>query len=183
MRFSIRYIKNAGGRKFYRFRMSQICLCGIPVGGNFTKEGLCFECSFCHYFCTEQDAFIYDQGVKKFLATKQDRPRCCMNEGLMRNYARMRVVTDMKKENFGRPFFVCSKKHKPCRYFAWGDISIIPRPLCEHEKPCNIQKEWKEGPNKGRYFFSCAERSSCKFFKWVETEDQRKIVKDICDEF
>ena len=106
-----------------------------------------------------------------------------MIEGLMRNYAKMRVVTDVEDDYFGRPFFVCSKKHKPCNYFAWGDISIIPRPLCEHEKPCDIQKEWKEGPNKGRYFFSCAERSSCKFFKWLETEDQRKIVKDICDEF
>ena len=119
------HIKNAGDRKFYRFRMSQICLCGKSVGGTFTKEGLCFHCSFCHYFCTEQDAFIYDEGVKKFLATKQDRPRCCMIEGLMRNYARMRVVTDMEDDYFGRPFFVCSKKHNPCKYFAWGDQAIM----------------------------------------------------------
>ena len=170
--------------------MSQICLCGTPVGGNFTEEGFCFMCSFCHYFCTEQDASIYDQGVKKFLATKQTRPRCCMIEGFMRNYARMRVVTDMKKENFGRPFFVCSKSREQCRYFAWGDQVIIPRPLCEHEKPCHIQKEWKEGSNKERYFFSCAEpasyipgRGPCKFFKWAETEDERKAVKDTCTEF
>ena len=147
--------------------MSQICLCGKPVGGTFTKEGLCFHCSFCHYFCTEQDAFIYDQGVKKFLATKQDRPRCCMIEGLMRNYARMRVVTDMEKPNFGRPFFVCSKKHNPCNYFEWGDQQIIEKPLCKHGKPSGLFTVKKEGPNKDRMFFRCREKENmCKFFKW-----------------
>ena len=110
--------------------------------------------------------------------------------GVVRNYAKMRANTDVENDNFGRPFFVCSKKVDRCRYFAWGDQAIIPRPLCEHGKPCNIRKEWKEGSNKGRYFFSCAEpasynpsRGPFKFFKWVETEDQREIAEDTSAEF
>ena len=104
--------------------------------------------------------------------------------------ATMRAVTDVENDNFGRPYFVCSKTTDPCRYFAWGDQAIIPRPLCEHAEPCHMQKEWKEGPNKGRYFFSCAKPSSyiptrgpCKFFKWMETEDEREIAEDTSAEF
>ena len=171
------------------FRMSgHICLCRKPPGGTFTENGLCTECSFCHFFCTEEDEFIYEQAVKKFLATKQPQPLCCM--GIIRRTAKMKAVTDPEDDDFGRPFFVCSKKADPCRYFAWGDQAIIPRPLCEHGKPCDIQKEWKEGPNKGRRFFSCAEpasynptRGPCKFFKWVEAEDQREIAEDTSAEF
>ena len=172
------------------FRMS-VCLCRKPTGGTFTVNGLCScVCSFCHFFCTEEDAFVYDQAVKKFLATKQPQPLCCMSEGIVHNYAQMKANTDMKSDNFGRPFFVCSKKVDPCYYFAWEDEVIIPRPLCEHGKPCDIQKERKEGPNKGRLFFSCAEPSSynpargpCKFFKWMETEDEREIAEDTGAEF
>ena len=110
----------------------------------------------------------------------------------MRVKARLKVKTDVESDDFGRPFFVCSKKRDPCTYFEWGDEAIIPRPLCEHGKPCSIRKEWKEGPNKGRYFFSCAESSSssyipgrgpCKFFRWMEPEDEREIAEDTSAEF
>ena len=167
------------------FRMS-VCLCRKPTGGTFTENGLCSVCSFCHFFCTEEDAFIYDQAVKKFLATKQPQPLCCM--GIIRRSAQMKANTNVESDNFGRPFFVCSKKTDPCRYFAWGDQAIIPRPLCEHGKPCTIRKQWKEGPNNGRYFFSCAEpykptRGPCKFFRYMEIEDQREIAEDTSAEF
>ena len=166
-----------------------LCLHGKKVGGSITEKGILLHCSqpsTCHFLCTEEDDFIYDQGVKKFLATKQPRPLCCMAEGIGRNYAKMRVNTDPEDECFGRPFFMCSKKVDRCYYFAWGDQAIIPRPLCEHGKPCVIRKERKEGPNKGRYFFSCAEdptRGPCKFFKWMEIEDQREIAEDTSAEF
>ena len=165
----------------------QICLCRKPTSGIFTENGLCSFCHFCHFFCAEKDEFIYDQAVKKFLATKQPQPLCCMD--IIRTKAKMKAKTDPEDDNFGRPYFVCSKKTDPCRYFAWGDQVIIPSPLCEHGKPCHKQKEW-EGPNKGRYFFSCAEpscdipgRGPCKFFKWMETEDEREIAEDTSAEF
>ena len=158
----------------------QICLCRKRTGGTFTENGLYSECSFCHLFCTKEDAFVYDQAVKKFLATKQPQPLCCMD--IIRTKAKMKAKTDPEDDNFGRPYFVCSKKTNPCRYFEWGDQAIIPRPLCEHGKPCHMQKEWK-GPNKGRYFFSCAEPGRCKFFKWMEAEDEREIAEDTSTEF
>ena len=170
--------------------MSQICLCRRPTAGEFTENGLCRFCNYCFYYCTEEDAFIYDQAVKKFLATKQPQPLCCNVDGIIHVKAKMRVKTDVESDDFGRPYFVCSKKRDPCSYFAWGDEAIIPMPLCEHGKPCHRQKEWKEGPNKGRYFFSCGEPSSyipgrgpCKFFKWMEPEDQREIAEDTSAEF
>ena len=149
--------------------------------------------SSCHFICTEDDVKLYAKAVKVFLATKQGRPKCCaitstrVKDGVAetpvvigRNYAKMKVKTDPEDDNFGRPYFVCSKKTDRCRYFVWGDQPIIPSPLCEHGKPCHKQKEWK-GPNKGRYFFSCAEpscnipgRGPCKFLKWMEAEDERK---------
>ena len=41
-----------------------------------------------------------------------------------RTYAKMKVVTDKEKENFGRPFFVCPHERHPCNFFAWGDQEI-----------------------------------------------------------
>ena len=127
--------------------------------------------SSCHFKCTEDDAELYGKAVKEFLATKQDRPKCCAikstlvtNGGsvemphLGRQYAKMKVVTDREKESYGRPFFVCPKRKEPCKYFAWGDEIIVERPLCKHGKPSRFLTVKKEGPNKDRKFFSCAEQ-------------------------
>ena len=173
----------------FRMHSFQICLCRKRACGLFTENGLCTVCDWCHFFCTEEDQFIYDQAVKKFLATKQPQPFCCMTGDLVRTRTQLRVNTDPESPYFGRPFFVCSKKIDPCRYFAWGDKAIVPSPLCEHGKPCRKEREWRDGPNKGRYFFSCAEPASypdqgrCKFFKWMEAEDEREIDEDTSAEF
>ena len=132
--------------------------------------------SSCHFKCTEDDAELYDKAVKEFLATKQGRPKCCAIKSTLvtngasvemphlgRRYAKMKVVTDREKESYGRPFFVCSKKDDPCSYFAWGDKRIIPRPVCKHGKPCNLEKN-----DQCRYFFCCPEpkEKDCNFFIW-----------------
>ena len=84
----------------------------------------------------------------------------------------MKVVTDMEKENFARPFFVCSKKDDPCSYFEWGDQRIVETPLCKHQWPSRMLKVKKEGPNKDRSFFCCREPAEkrCKFFKWADDD-------------
>ena len=155
----------------------QICLCRKRACGTFTEKGLCTTCSYCHFFCTEEDEFIYDQAVKRFLATKQPQPLCCMD--VIRTKAKMKTITDPKDTDFGRPYFVCSKKANPCMYFEWGDEAIVPRPLCEHGKPCRKKKEWKKESNKVRYTFSCGEPSSyisgrgrCNFFMRMDVEDE-----------
>ena len=151
-----------------------LCLHGKPAATSTTEKGtfwFCGEPSSCHFICSEEDAFLYDKAVKEFLATKQDRPKCCgvtPEASADRNYARVRVVRDMSKVNFGRPFFTCSKDG--CDYFEWGDEIIVTKPLCKHGKPCKLLKVKKEGPNQGRNFLCCPERKkkSCKFFKWFE---------------
>ena len=98
----------------------------------------------CHFKCTKDQAHLYDKAVKAFLATNQNRPKCCaitssrVKDGVTeppvvigRQYAKIKVVTDTEKESFGRPFFVCPAERNPCNYFAWGDQEIIETPLCK----------------------------------------------------
>ena len=149
-----------------------LCLHGKPTGKIKTEKGTLWVCqqpSKCHFLCSEDQEYLYAGAVKDFLETKQPRPLCCMGEGTSRNYAKMKVVTDMEKENFGRPFFVCSKEDDQCNYFEWGDQRIIEKPLCKHGKPSRMLKVKKEGPNKDRSFFCCRELEGnrCKFFRWV----------------
>ena len=114
--------------------------------------------------------------------TKQARPMCCVREKpygcnveipkvtVERNYAKMKVVTDKENENYGRPFFVCSKENDRCSYFEWGDKCLIKRPVCEHGKPCELHTVEKEGPNYYRSFFCCPrpKNEDCKFFIWFD---------------
>ena len=98
----------------FRMYSFQICLCRKRACGLFTENGLCTVCDWCHFFCTEENEFIYDQAVKKFLATKQPQPFCCMTGDLVRTKTKMKAITDPKDGDFGRPYFVCSKKDDPC---------------------------------------------------------------------
>ena len=162
------------------------------------KNGTVWYCthpssSSCHFKCTKDNAELYSKGVKEFLATKQDRPKCCAikstlvtNEGsvemphLGRQYAKMKVVTDRKKESYGRPFFVCPtrKQNQRCNYFAWGDQAIFERPLCKHGKPSRLLTVKKEGPNKDRKFFACDEQKEnrCGFFEWFRGEPEDPLL-------
>ena len=160
-----------------------LCLHGKPVA--YSKKA---ECWFCNqrdicFHCPEDQAFLYDKAIKEFLATKQARPRCCgvtPEASAERNYAGFNVVRDITKTSFGRPFFTCSKYHDGCGYFEWGDEIIIPKPLCNHGKPCKIRKVKKEGSNQGRNFLCCPEprEKSCKFFKWFETPEPVEVTAD-----
>ena len=84
-----------------------LCLHGVPAGSSTTDKGtfcFCAEPSSCHFRCSEEDAPLYDKAVKKFLATNQARPKCCgvtPEASAERNYARIKVVKDMEKANFG----------------------------------------------------------------------------------
>ena len=84
----------------------------------------------------------------------------------------MRVVKNLLKPTYGRPFFVCSDKTNPCSYWVWGDVRPITKPECRHGSPCVIRKVKKEGLNKDRRFFCCPndKENSCHFFEWVPEE-------------
>ena len=176
-----------------------LCLHGEEAGTSTTKNGTFWYCkqpSKCHFMCSEDQVHLYDKAVKEFLATKQDRPKCCaakiqgqrtmVNDGdnveipevaVQRNYAKMKVVTDMEKESYGRPFFVCSKENERCDYFAWGDEIIVERPLCKHGNPSRLNVV-KKGLNKGRKFLGCAEQreNQCNFFEWFRGEPEDPLL-------
>ena len=170
-----------------------LCLCGKPTYETITENhGAFWQCGqdpSCHFICPEDEAWIYDKAVKEFLATKQDRPKCCgvtPDASAARNYAEFGVVSDITKPYFGRPFFTCSKENDCCNYFAWGNEAIIEKPLCQHGKPCRLEKVRKEGPNQGRSFLCCPHwgERKCEFFEWFETLGSRELDgKKVDDEF
>ncbi|XP_078262526.1 5'-3' DNA helicase ZGRF1-like isoform X2 [Rhinoraja longicauda] len=43
-------------------------------------------------------------------------------------------------------------------------------PLCQHQQPAKLIMVKKEGPNKGRLFYTCdaSKKDQCKFFKWLD---------------
>ena len=173
-----------------------LCLHGEEAGTSTTEKGTFWYCkqddSPCHFICSEDEMELYDKAVKKFLATNQKRPKCCgvapeaSKIGLVmsrktpyfgqrepspvRNYAKMKVVTDREKESYGRSYFVCSKRKERCNYFAWGDEYIVKRPLCKHGKPCEFHTVKKEGPNYYRSFFCCPrpKNENCKYSVWLD---------------
>ena len=88
----------------------------------------------------------------------------------------MCVVKDLLKANYGRPFFVCSNKAKPCSFWTWGDVKPNAKPNCRHNIPCAIRKVKKKGNNKNRLFFNCSKNKddSCNYFEWLPKEEEEE---------
>ena len=49
--------------------------------------------------------------------------------------AKMRVVKNLLKSNYGRPFFVCSDQSNPCSFWVWGDVQHVAKPKCRRGFP------------------------------------------------
>ena len=71
---------------------------------------------------------------------------------------------DKMKQSYRRPFFVCSERENPCKFWQWGDIFESPRPLCLHCMVCCERKAKKDGPNQNRLFYCCPRVDPCNFF-------------------
>ena len=216
-----------------------LCLHGKPAVAESTvtfgknakkrKSWRCSECPMCFY-CFEEEKPLYDKAIKAFLATKQDRPKCCgiihpdkaseINQywknrpgrpgarrrhrliprhsgpylgpvsdvslvDARRGYAEFMVYTGKeqykywekhnwwtaKKEDIGRPFFMCRKTSEcnpGCGFFEWGDKTIDTKPLCHHGKPCRV-----DGIQKGLPFFGCNQRRDqrCVYFEVITPKD------------
>ncbi|KAL9920176.1 topoisomerase 3-alpha isoform 2-T2 [Glossina fuscipes fuscipes] len=100
--------------------------------------------------------------------------------------------------NKGRLYYVCSKSN-PCKFFQWANESHVtndntpawgsngnlensnsstltdnmavnlPKIDCHCHKSSSSLTVRKEGPNKGRRFYTCSNRNkSCGFFKWAD---------------
>ncbi|KAG7385627.1 DNA topoisomerase 3-alpha [Phytophthora pseudosyringae] len=78
--------------------------------------------------------------------------------------------------NTGRMFYVCPLPHgEQCDFFAWvSDSNASSGPVVKcpgHDEPCVQRTVRKEGPNKGRQFYTCRRSqndNSCGFFLWKD---------------
>ena len=152
------------------------CLHGEPAAQSTTQNGSFWFCNqnpSCNFICSEDEAYLYEKAITAWRAMNQPHPRCVEHNKL----AKMYVVKDLMKVNYGRPFFTCLEKSKPCSFWVWGDVRPMTRPECRHRLLCVIRKVKKEGSNQGREFFCCPnnKESSCKYFEWVPEEPRRDV--------
>ena len=117
------------------------CLHGEPAAHSTTQNGsfwFCNQSPSCHFFCPEDEGYLFEKAIESWKSTKQPHPRCDGHQKL----ARMRVVKNLLKPTYAyiRPFFVCSDKTNPCSYWVWGDVRPITKPECRHGSPCMIRK-------------------------------------------
>ena len=147
------------------------CLHGKPAAYSTTSNGSFWfygQNPTCNFFCVEDDGYMYEKAITAWRCTEQPHPRCDEHHKL----AKMCVVKDLMKVNYGRPFFVCGEKAKPCSFWMWGDVQPLAKPECRHGLPCAVRMVKKEGLNKDRLFFCCAndKESTCRFFEWAPDE-------------
>jgi hypothetical protein len=84
---------------------------------------------------------MHEKAITAWRCTEQPHPRCDGHHKL----AKMCVVKNLMNVNYGRPFFVCGEKAKPCSCWMWGDVQPLAKPECRHGLPCAIRKVKKEG--------------------------------------
>ena len=117
--------------------------------------------SLCEFFCPDQDRSLYETAMSMWRANGPIHPVCDTHQRL----ARMKVVKDVSKLNFGRTFFVCCDRENPCNFWQWGNRHELPKPKCGHGLNACVRKVKKEGENQGRLFFCCPNdrEKSCVF--------------------
>ncbi|CAB3986850.1 endonuclease 8-like 3 [Paramuricea clavata] len=117
----------------------------------------------------EDEGYMYEKAITAWRCTEQPHPRCDGHHKL----AKMCVVKNLMNVNYGRPFFVCGEKAKPCSFWMWGDVQPLAKPECRHGLPCAVRKVKKEGLHKDRLFFCCSndKESTCRFFEWAPQEE------------
>ena len=145
------------------------CLHGLPASAVSTKNGKFWLCDknnpkSCELFCPDQDRSLFETAMSMWRANGPIHPVCDTHQRL----ARMKVVKDVSKLNFGRPFFVCCDRENPCKFWQWGDRHELPKPKCGHGLNACVRKVKKDGENQGRLFFCCPNdrEKSCGFFEW-----------------
>ena len=118
----------------------------------------------CELFCTDQDRSLYETAMTMRRANGPIHPVCDTRQRL----ARMKVVKDVTKLNFGRPFFVCCDRENPCKFWQWGDRHELPKQKSGHGLNTCVRKVKKVGENQGRLFFCFPNdrEKSCGFFEW-----------------
>ena len=145
------------------------CLHGEPASSSKTTNGIFLYCGqqpSCIYFCQQVDCSYFYNVIVLWRNSNILQPKCHEHKKLIK----MRVVKDIFKPSFGRPFFVCSDKENPCSLWQWSDVI---RPQCYHDIQCSTRKVKKESANHGRLFDACSKGKddSCGYFEWHDKKE------------
>ena len=115
------------------------CLHGELRAQSTTQNGSFWFCNqnpSCDLICSEDESYTYEKAIGAWKSTKDPQPRCEKHG----KPAKIRVVKNLLKANYGRPFFVCSDQSNPCSFWAWGDVQPIAKPKCRHGSQCAVRK-------------------------------------------
>ena len=140
----------------YFAKATMECLHGKPASSSTTKNGTFWFCGqkpSCEFFCPDQDCYMYTKAMATFRENGCIHPVCPAHQ----RCAKRCVVKDKMKQSYGRPFFVCSERENPCKFWQWGDIFESPRPLCLHDMVCCERKVKKDGRIRIVYFTAVRE--------------------------
>jgi hypothetical protein len=145
------------------------CLHGKAASNSTTDKGsfwFCGQKPSCGFLCTEEDGYLFQTALTAWRATGLTQPICESH----RKPAKFRVVKDMLKKSYGRPYFTCASRKNPCSLWMWADEKEAEKPNCYHNEPCAVKRVKKQGPNTGKKFFCCCNENRCDYFEWGPEE-------------
>jgi hypothetical protein len=99
------------------------CLHGKAAASTTTNNGtfwFCGENPSCEFFCPDENCYMYTTAVAAFRASGSIHPVCPTHQ----KFAKLCVVKDTMKDNYGRPFFVCSERKNPWKF--WYPYLYLP---------------------------------------------------------
>ena len=131
-------------------------------------------------FVQRMKAIAFQRALEAWRNTNIEQPICDIH----RRPAKFRVVKDLQKESYGRPYFTCADCENPCSLWMWADENQVEKPNCYHGQQTVMKRVKKDGPNKGRLFFCCGNENSCQYFQWAPKEKSTKpSSRDVEDSF
>ena len=165
-----------------------LCLHGKPAVSSTTENGTFWSCgepSTC-FVCSEEEKQLYDKAIKAFLATKQDRPRCCG------------IVPDAQAADIERYYVNCfkfrvytgTKPHKQWNPYKPLSGIVSAADAERHYAKFRVytgteRHRWwfayKE--DIGRPFFTCGKNDErdprgCGYFEWG---DKNIVTRPLCE--
>ncbi|CAB3994516.1 Hypothetical predicted protein [Paramuricea clavata] len=124
------------------------CLHGLPASTVSAKNGKFWLCNKnnpkrCEFFCPDQDRSLHETAMTMWRANGPIHLVCDTHQRL----ARVKVVKDVSKLKFERPFFVSCDRDNPCNFWQWDDRHELPKPKCGHGLNACVRKVKEEGEN------------------------------------
>jgi hypothetical protein len=157
--------------------MMMECLHGKPASCSTTKKRsfwFCGQKPSCGFLCTEDEGYVYQMALAAWRAIDLKQPICESHH----KPAKFRVVKDIQKESYVRPYFTCAERENPYSLWMWADEKQVEKPNCHHGQPCVMKKVKKEGPNTGRKLFCCCNENQCGYFEWAPEEPLQPTIPE-----